>query len=93
MRLSNWGFMKTLIWHYIHRNDYYVFYLHPFELTRQTVPFLKELKSYDKFYTQWGIRSYGRRIERIIKMLEKGGYEFVTFEQLANIMDKEHSCA
>ena len=93
VRLSDWGFIKALIWHYIHRNDYYVFYLHPFELTRQTVPFLKELKSYDKFYTRWGIRSYGRRIERIIKMLKKGGYEFVTFEQLANIMDKEHSCA
>ena len=91
VRLSNWGFIKTLIWHYIHQNDYYVFYLHPFELTKQKVPFLKELKSYDKFYLKKGIGTYNRRIERIIQMLKKGGYEFVTFGQLVNIMDKEHA--
>ena len=91
VRLSDWGFIKALIRHYIHRNDYYVFYLHPFELTKQKVPSFKELKSYDKFYLKKGIGTYNRRIERIIKMLKKGGYEFVTFGQLANIMDKEHA--
>ena len=89
VRLTNWGFIKAMIKHYIHQNDYYVFYLHPFELTKQKVPFLKELKSYDKYYIKQGIRAYGRRIERIIEMLKKNGYEFVTFEQLVNIMDAE----
>ena len=89
VRLTNWGFIKALIKHYIHQNDYYVFYLHPFELTKQKVPFLKELKSYDKYYIKQGIRAYDRRIERIIEMLKKSGYEFVTFEQLVNIMDAE----
>ena len=89
VRLSNWGFIKTLIWHYIHKNDYYVFYLHPFELTKQKVPFLKELRSYDKFYIKQGIHTYSRRIEWIIRMLKKSGYEFVTFEQLVQIMDAE----
>lgn len=89
VRLSNWGFMKTVIGHYIHQNDYYVFYLHPFELTKQEIPFLKELKSYDKYYIKQGIRAYGRRIEQIIEMLKKDGYEFVTFQQLVNIMDAD----
>lgn len=89
VRLSQWGFVKTLIRHYIKQNDYYVFYLHPFELTKQQVPFLKELKSYDKYYIRRGIRHYGKRIEFIIKMLQKAGYEFVTFEQLVQIMNKE----
>ena len=89
VRLTNWGFIKAMIKHYIHQNDYYVFYLHPFELTKQKVPFLKELKSYDKYYIKQGIRAYGRRIERIIEMLKISGYEFVTFEQLVNIMDAE----
>lgn len=92
VRLSNWGFVKTLIQHYIHHNDYYVFYLHPFELTKQPIPFLKELKSYDKYYIKQGIRTYGKRIEQIIRMLQKSGYEFVTFEQLVQIMNKE-ACA
>jgi peptidoglycan/xylan/chitin deacetylase (PgdA/CDA1 family) len=89
VRLSNWGFIKTLITHYIRRHDYYVFYLHPFELTRQKIPFLKELKNYDKYYTQRGIRHYNRRVERIIRMLLKNGYEFVTFEKLTQIMEAE----
>lgn len=90
VRLSNWGFIKTLIQSYIHRNNYYVFYLHPFELTREKVPFLKELKSYDQYYIKQGIQAYRRRIERIIQMLKKNGYEFVTFEQLVQIMDNEN---
>ena len=91
VRLSMWGFIKTLIQHYIRKNDYYVFYLHPFELTKEKVPFVKELKSYDRYYIRQGIRSYGRRIERIIRMLRKKGYEFVTFEQMVQIMDREYT--
>lgn len=89
VRLSNWGFIKPLIRHHIRKNDYYVFYLHPFELTRQKIPFIKELKSYDKYYIKQGIRAYKKRIERIIAMLKKDGYEFVTFEQLVQIMDQK----
>lgn len=89
VRLSQWGFVKTLIHHYIHQNDYYVFYLHPFELTKQKIPFFKELRSYDKYYLKQGIRSYASRIEQIIIMLKACGYEFVTFEQLVTIMNKE----
>ena len=55
-------------------------------------PFVKELKAYDKFYIKQGIQSYGRRVEKIIQMLKKDGYEFVTFEQLVHIMDKEETC-
>ena len=91
VRLSNWGFMKTLIQHYIHKNDYYVFYLHPFEMTRQKVPLLKELKSYDKFYLKRGIGTYDRRVEYIIQMLKQEGYEFVTFEQMIRLLDKENA--
>lgn len=89
VRLSNWGFIKTLIRHNIHRNDYYVFYLHPFELTKRKIPFLKELKLYDKYYISQGVHGYKRRIEYIIQMLKKQGYDFVTFEQLVQIMDRE----
>lgn len=89
VRLSNWGFIKTLIRYHIHKNDYYVFYLHPFELTKQKVPFLKELKSYDQYYIKQGISTYGQRIEKIIRMLQKDGYEFVTFEQMVQILDNE----
>jgi len=89
VRLCNWGVLKAMIQHYIHKNDYYVFYLHPFELTKKKVPVFKGLKAYDRYYLRMGIRNYRRRIERIIRMLKRDGYEFVTFEQLVNIMDAE----
>ncbi len=88
VRLSNWGFIKNLIKQHIERNNYYVFYLHPFELTRQKIPFLKGLKPYDQFYLHYGISAYGKHIEQIIEMLKKCGYTFVTFEELCEILSK-----
>ena len=89
VRLGNWEFIKSLIKKYIKANDYYVFYLHPFELTHQKIPFLKDLKSYDKYYLKAGIASYVKHIEQIIQMLRKCGYTFVTFEELSEIMNEE----
>ena len=88
VRLSNWEFIKGIIRQYLRENDYYVFYLHPFELTRKKIPFFKNLKAYDQYYLQAGIASYGRHIEQIIHMLQKFGYTFVTFEQLTEILQK-----
>lgn len=89
VRLSNWSFIKSVIWQYIKSSDCYVFYLHPFELTHQKIPFLKDLKLYDKYYLKAGIASYGRHIEQIIKMLQKCGYTFVTFEELSERLQEE----
>lgn len=91
VRLSQWWFVKPVIRHYIHHNDYYVFYLHPFELTKKPIPAIKGLASYDKYYLKQGIATYGKRIQQIIAMLQDSGFEFVTFEQLVRIMNKEHA--
>lgn len=88
VRLMNWEFIKSVIQQYITTNDYYVFYLHPFELTRKKIPLLKKLKSYDKYYLKAGIQSYGNHVEQLIKMLKTNGYEFVTFEELSLILEK-----
>ncbi len=86
VRLANWPFIKSVIRNHIKNNDYYVFYLHPFELTHQKIPFISNLKTYDKYYLKAGINSYGKHIEEIIQMLKEYNYRFVTFEQLAEIM-------
>ncbi len=89
VRIGNWPFVKSLIDHFVHQHDYYVFYLHPFELTTEKVPVLRQLKSYENFYLQCGINTYAAKIEWIIKTLEKCGYQFVTFEELSGIMQRE----
>lgn len=82
VRLSNWSFIKQVIKFHINHNDYYVFYIHPFELSRKKLPISNRLKNYDKYYFKKGIKNYGKRIEEIILLLKRAGYEFVTFEQL-----------
>ena len=89
-RLGPWAFTKTVLRNYIRKNDFYVFYLHPFELTRQKIPSLRQLRSYDQYYIKQGIHTYGKRIERIIRLLKRHGYEFVTFERLVQLMAREH---
>lgn len=88
-RLTPWFFIGSLIRRYVRKHDYYVFYIHPFELTRKRIPFIRQLKGYDQYYIRQGIRTYGRRVERIIRMLRRQGYEFVTFRQLMQIMNEE----
>ena len=83
VRLFNWGVMKKILKDYIKKNDFYVFYLHPFELSKQPVPRLPQLKLYDRFYLNYGIRSYHKKVEWIITLLTAAGFEFVTFRELA----------
>ena len=86
VRLSVWPFVRSLIHQYIADNDYYVFYLHPFELSREKVPQIKNLKPYDQFYLSYGLRNYRAKINMIIVMLKKMGFEFVTFEEYMKVM-------
>lgn len=93
VRLGPWFFAKPLLQKYIRNSDFYVFYLHPFELTRKKIPFVKGLKGYDQYYIRRGIRNYGKRIEQLIRMLQKQGYEFVTFDRLVQILESGHPVA
>lgn len=90
VRIPFWFVIKHLIKKHIKQNDYYVFYLHPFELTEQRIPAAKFLKLYDQYYLHAGVHSYHKKVEQIIRMLKKAGYQFVTFEELTQIMNREH---
>lgn len=84
VRLGNWGFVLTMLAEYLQKSDYYVFYLHPFELSRHKVPHVPRLKLHDQWYLSVGLHTYRYKIEAIIRLLKKKGYEFVTFEQMAD---------
>jgi peptidoglycan/xylan/chitin deacetylase (PgdA/CDA1 family) len=87
VRMGDWGFCASMLYNYLSNNNYYVFYLHPFELSKVRMPRTPKLKSYDKYYLRAGIKSYPRKIEKIIKMLKKQGYEFITFSDLAKRLE------
>ena len=86
LRLANWHFSKQLLNKYINNHNYYMFYVHPFELSRAKKPYIHGLKFYDRIYLGYGFLSYPKKIEYIIRKLKKAGYEFVTFE---DVVEKE----
>ena len=88
VRMFNWGIIKAAIMDYIRKNDYYVFYLHPFELSRKKTPHIPNLKFYDRIYLNYGLHSFPHKVEYIIRILKKAGYVFVTFDELASIMSR-----
>lgn len=91
IRLPNWHFSKFLLWRYIKKHDYYMFYLHPFELSKKKCPKIKGLKFYDKMYLGYGFLTFPMKINYIIKRLKKEGFIFTTFEDAVeqNIYKKE----
>ncbi len=89
VRLGHWNFIMPLIGSYLRENDYYVFYLHPFEMSRERLPALKHLKLYDRYYLNCGLRTYRLKVEAIIRMLKTCGYTFVTFDELADLIESK----
>lgn len=89
VRLGNWGFVISMLSEYLKKSDYYVFYLHPFELSRHKVPHVPHLKFHDQWYLSVGLHTYRFKIETIIRLLRKLGYEFVTFEEMAEYYSSE----
>lgn len=91
VRMSDLTFFLTTLYNYLTKNDYYVFYLHPFEVSKMRMPNTPNLKGYDQYYLRAGVKSFPRRIEKIIKVLKKLGYEFVTFEELSRHLQKNEN--
>lgn len=88
VRLFPWLFVKRYIKKYINNNEneIYIFYLHPFELSKKRIPYVKHLKLYDDYYLRNNRHKfYEKKIERIIKLLKHNGFEFKTFEDLKEI--------
>lgn len=89
LRLGNWGFTKELLRRYLVNNDYYIFYLHPFEFSDIKAPKIKNLKPHDKYYLNYGVSAFRKKVESIILMLKKLGYEFITFDEYIELKEKE----
>ena len=81
IRIPPFILTRKLIKKYIKNNDVFVFYLHPFELSDTHKENIKELKNYDKYYLKTNKKQFANKIEKIIRMLIKEGYEFKTYQE------------
>ena len=88
IRIPPFIFTKGLIKKYIKNNDVFIFYLHPFELSNTSKHRINKLNSLDKYYLKVNKKSFIRKIDKIIKMLKKEGFEFKTYQQYINEHEK-----
>lgn len=89
IRLGNWSFFGSVLCQYLMHSNYYVFYLHPFELSKEKMPHIPNLRKRDRYYLHVGTHNYHYKVELIIRMLKKLGYEFVTFDQLTERLEQD----
>jgi polysaccharide deacetylase family protein (PEP-CTERM system associated) len=89
MRLLPWSATKALISKYLATGDLYVLYIHPFELSRMSVPELpKETSKLTRARFSFGRRRVEDKLERLIELIHMNGYTFTTFMQLRNELVK-----
>lgn len=85
IRMLPWLFMKWMNKRYLKTGKPYVLYIHPIDMSHKPMPKVEGI-SFDRYLrTHIGRRTMVKKFIRVITMLEKAGYEFVTFEQLRNM--------
>jgi polysaccharide deacetylase family protein (PEP-CTERM system associated) len=83
LRLLPWFLMKTLISQYLKKNDLYVLYIHPFELSQLPVPAVPDsTTALTKFRYSHGRNTVVDKITRLVDLLRFNGYSFTTFSEI-----------
>ena len=83
LRLLPWPLMNKLIKDYLISNGLYVFYIHPFELSKSELPKIpSSTSSLTKFRFSYGRKNVLTRIKNLIDLLDSNDYEFTTFNKL-----------
>ena len=83
LRLFPWLLMKTLVNQYLKKNDLYVLYIHPFELSQLQVPAVpKSTSTLTKFRYSHGRKRVVDKITRLVDLLRSNGYSFTTFSEI-----------
>ena len=82
IRMLPWPFMRWMTQRYLDSGKPYVMYIHPLDLSPKPMPRVPGMSMNQYLRTHIGRRGMVRRFKRVIRMLQKSGYEFVTFEQL-----------
>ena len=83
LRLLPWFVMKTLVSHYLKKNNIYVLYIHPFELSKLPVPPVpKSTRTFTEFRYTHGRNTVVDKIARLIELLRSHGYSFTTFSEI-----------
>jgi peptidoglycan/xylan/chitin deacetylase (PgdA/CDA1 family) len=79
-RTPEWSSYKTALSHHLSKENTYIFYVHPFELTAKKLQPFPTKNPGLRLYFSRGRKGYLRRVEGIIRLLKKKGYKSCTFQ-------------
>ena len=75
--------MKELVKRHLKKNDIYILYIHPFELSRLPVPDVPASTSLlTKFRFRHGRNQVVERLKRLIDLVDSYEYDFTTFRAI-----------
>jgi len=87
IRLLPWNMlMKPLIEKYLQDAESYTLYIHPFELSRKTMPKVQGVGLLTDIRARRGLGKVDGRIEQLIAMLKKYDFRFATFLEVQKKM-------
>ena len=81
-RLIPLWFFKLLVKKYIKDNNYYMFFIHPYEISGVDLPISSQLTKKDKFRLNYGRKRAQRKFWKLISFLKKQGAIFKTIGEL-----------
>lgn len=89
IRIFPWMIMKNLIKRYLQFNDLYVLYIHPFELSEvDSINYPPNTKIMSKYRFSTGRKKVYKKLDNLIKILIDYGFNFTTFKDLTDKINK-----
>lgn len=79
LRILPWFLFKYLLKKYLKENETYFFFIHPFELTNKYISLPKDSSITSRLRFRIGRSKGASRFGKLIRILKKEGFEFVTF--------------
>ena len=88
LRILPWFFYKYLLKKYLKENDTYFFFIHPFELTNKKIKLPNDASMISKLRFKIGRSIASTRFKKLIRILKKEGFEFLTFSEFNREINK-----
>ena len=90
LRLLPWYVSQKLIKPYLNQGAFYVFYIHPFELSsKPNPPYPSTTKWYNRLRFGIGRSTVPEKLSRLIDLLKENNYRFTTFSLLRKELLKQ----
>ena len=89
LRILPWWLTKKLLIEFLQKSSIYIFYIHPFELSKKSAPSMPvNTSQLTKFRFIYGRTSMLMKLNKLVTILKESGFEFTTFSRLRkNILD------